>query len=497
MERRWLKLPRRLIEILFLKPIIKFHTKEPEFSKECFKRKGIIKNKKMKIENFGHPKIIFKEKIFSVSEYLNFLNEIIIPQKAIIQGEIGEKINSYSRYSFFNLLDKQGGVLKCFVWQEIIDVLGMNIQPGMEIKVFGFPKIKTDRGELTFQVERIELVGEGILKKQFEILKKKLEMLGYFREELKKPIPKFCENIGLITSKVGRGALKDFKTHLGKFNFKIFFYEVKVEGSFAIDEIISAIKWFNLNMPNLDVIVLVRGGGDWESLQPFNSEEIVKAIFASKIPILTGIGHEDDITLADLAASLRASTPTHAAKILTENWQFAFKEIKKFEENFIVLFYRLLKENEEKIKIFKKNIFSNLNKKILERERNLLNLIEILNSHFKSYFKKFEILEVYFRRNILIIERLLKEKKNKNKDYQELIIKQKNNFLEKISKNIKSQEQKITIANPILKLKQGYSITYDEDGKIIKDLKKLKKLEKIKTKLYKGNIISKIDEVEY
>ena len=126
--------------------------------------------------------------------------------------------------------------------------------------------------------------------------------------ERKKPIPRFCERIGLITSKYGKGAKPDFEKHLVPFGFKVYFYDVRVEGMSAISQIVEAIQWFNKNMLDLDVLILIRGGGDWESLQAFNSEEVVRAIASSRIPVICGVGHESDITLADLAADLRAST---------------------------------------------------------------------------------------------------------------------------------------------------------------------------------------------
>ena len=195
-------------------------------------------NKSLKVEP------VIEEKVFTVSEFLDFLNKILVPQRVIVRGEIGEKIDEYPNYTFFNLLDKDGSILKCFAWGEVIEVLGIPLEGGMEIRVIGYPEIRKERGELKFQVRRIELIGEGILKKQFEILKKKLAVLGYFALERKKPIPRFCENIGLITSKYGKGAKKDFLTHLGNFGFRIFFYDVRVEGLLALPEIITAINYF-------------------------------------------------------------------------------------------------------------------------------------------------------------------------------------------------------------------------------------------------------------
>lgn len=439
-----------------------------------------------------------EERVFSVSEFLDYLNNILKPQKAIVQGEIGEKVNDYEDrgFAFFDLLDKDGSILKCFTWREKIENLGIKLEPGIEIKVFGYPEIRKNRGELKFQVERIELVGEGILKKQFEILKKKLASLGYFDQELKKPIPRFCENIGLITSKYGKGAKNDFLTHLGRFGFRVLFYDVRVEGMFALSEIIEAITYFNQNFPSLDVLVLTRGGGDWESLQPFNSEEIVKAIRASRIPIITGIGHEDDTTLADLAADFRASTPTHAAKILNENWKLALNNISQFEKNFHISINRIFKNIREKFVFFEKNLTNVVEKQISLKQKGLENLLGNLNLRFQNYFKKFEILENEFRGNFSKIITLIKDQKLKIEELLKNLIKSKNWWVEKMRNLLKQQEEKLIISDPILKLKQGYTITYDENGKIIKNPNKLKIGQTIKTKFYKGRVLSKIKKIE-
>ena len=437
-----------------------------------------------------------EEKVFSVSEFLDFLNKILVSQWAIVRGEIGEKIDKYPNYTFFNLLDKDGSILKCFAWSEVIEALGIPLEGGMEIRVIGYPEIRKEKGELKFQVKRIELIGEGILKRQFEVLKKKLVALGYFDEKFKKPIPRFCQNIGLITSKYGKGAMKDFLTHLGKFNFQIFFYDVRVEGLLALPEIITAINYLNQNFPQLDVLVLTRGGGDWESLQPFNSEEIVKTIQASKIPIIAGIGHEDDETLADLAVDLRASTPTHAAKILNENWELALINIYEFEKNLNVLTNKIFKNIKEKIIFFEKNLTTEIKREILLKWKGLDDLMRNLNFGFQDYFREFEILEKEFKRNYLKIKSLLKNVELTVEQFLGNLIKNKSRFQKKIENLLRQQEEKLILSSPVLKLKQGYTITLDELGKMIKDPDKLKIGEIIKTKFYKGQVLSKIKKIE-
>ncbi len=450
----------------------------------------------MQVREIVNIKNVSPEKIFTVSEFLEFLNNILTPCQATIKGEVGERIDSYPDYTFFNLLDKKKSILKCFAFKEVILSLGIPLEPGMEIKVTGYPEIRKNRGELKFQIQRIELIGEGVLKKQYEILKKKLEAAGYFAPERKKPIPEFCENIGLITSEYGKGAKKDFLTHLGNFGFKVFFYDVRVEGSFSLYEIIEAIRWFNTNLPYIDVLVLTRGGGDWESLSPFNSEEIVKAIFASKIPIITGIGHENDQTLADLAADFRASTPTHAAKVLTDNWKLASINLNEFEKNLNSSINRRFKIIKEKIAFFEKNLTCILKKEILSKQKRLDDLIRNLNRGFQTYFKEFEILEKEFKKNLFKIKVLIRNKKAEIKRLLETLIKHKNRWERKVEKLLRQQEEKLILSSPSLRLKQGYSITSDEFGKIIKDPRKLKISQIIKTRFYKGQVLSRIKKIK-
>lgn len=452
----------------------------------------------MKANEITEIETELKEKIFTVSEFLDFLNEILIPNQAIVQGEIGQKIDIREKYITFNLLDKTDkSVLKCFVWKDVLDFLGIELKEGMEIKVFGIPKIyKSPFGsEFEFEVKKIWLVGEGILKLAFEALKKKLEKEGLFDQKYKKQIPKFCQKIGLITSKYGKGAKPDFERHLGKFGFKVYFYDVRVEGIFAIQEIVSAIRWFNENLPNLDVLVIIRGGGDWESLQAFNSEEVARAIFASKIPVICGIGHESDFTIADFVADLRASTPTDAAKILTENWQQAAKSILSIEKNINFYFEKSLKGEKEKLDIFQQVLISRFQKEIFQKNKELRSVLQNLKNVFRHYREKFQDKEREFLKNSYFLKNLMKQKKEKIAELSLKLESFRKRWLERIKSSLKEKEKNLFFESPIFKLKQGYTLTFDSFGKIIKDPKKLKLSQKIKTQFFKGQVISEVKKI--
>jgi len=394
-----------------------------------------------------------EEKVFTVSEFVDSINEVLVNRKVIIQGEVGEKISGYPNFSIFYLLDKnEDAVLKCFIWKSQLDTLGVELRAGLEVKVGGFPEIVKRRGEFTYHVEKIGLVGEGVLKQAFEALKRKLAQAGFFDSARKRSIPRFCQKIGLITSKYGKGALPDFQKHLGKYGFQIHFYDARVEGFSAIDDIVGAIRWFNEDMPDVDVLVLTRGGGNWESLQAFNSEILAKAIYSSKIPIICGVGHETDETIADYVADVRASTPTDAARILSDSWRLATTQIIEFEKYFIFSINKLFKSITERINFFEKSLTSRIESSISGENIKVDRLFQSLTRNAERW-------------------------------------------MEQIKKFLKQEKEKLTLSNPILKLKQGYTITLDGFEQIIKDSAKLKTSQIIKTKFYKGRIYSEVKEI--
>lgn len=439
-----------------------------------------------------------REKIFSVSEFLDFINSILFPQKVIVEGEIGEKIDEREKYITFNLLDKKDkSVLKCFLWRETLDVLGVKLKEGLEIRVFGFPRIfKSKYGtSFEFEVEKIWLLGEGILKQAFEALKKKLEAEGLFDPRFKKPIPKFCQKIGLITSKYGKGAKPDFEKNLGKFGFKVYFFDVRVEGIFAVEEIVEAIRWFNENLPDLDILVLIRGGGDWESLQAFNSEKVVRAIFASKIPVICGVGHESDYTLADFVADLRVSTPTEAAKVLTQSWLEARQAIKNFKENLNSNFLKILRKEKDKLSIFENQFNFHFAKEISNFKKELFRFEQSFSYRFSILKEKLRAREREFKKNLNLILKLLQKEREKTKMLEEGLKKSKTKWLEKLKEKLKEREKTIFTSSPLYKLKQGFTITFNEKGKLIKNVKELNSREKIKTKFFKGQVVSQINKI--
>jgi exodeoxyribonuclease VII large subunit len=204
-------------------------------------------------------------------------------------------------------------------------------EDGLHITVRGALSVYDARGEYQIYVTLIEPVGLGALQLAFEQLKKKLELEGLFAAARKKPLPVLPRCIGVVTSPTGaaiRDVLRVLKRRFP--NAQVSLYPVKVQGAGAAAEIVEALRHFN-QMNTVDVLILTRGGGSLEDLWAFNEEILARAIFASQIPVITGVGHETDFTIADFVADLRAPTPSAAAEIVVKSRQEFERHIAEYQ----------------------------------------------------------------------------------------------------------------------------------------------------------------------
>lgn len=440
--------------------------------------------------------VISKNKVFTVTEFIEFVNGLFEPFKShrvTVEGEVGEDINLYSRYGFFKLIDENDSVLQCFAFKRVIDKMEIDLEPGMEVKIKGYPEVRKKKGNFNFQVKRISPTGEGDLKRQFEKLKKKLKKQGFFKKEEKQKVPDFAEKVGLITSG-GSDAEKDFRTHLENYGFTIYRYDSRVEGDSAIEDVIAGIQQLN-NNPDLDVIVITRGGGSWESLQAFNSEEVVRAVFSSNKPIVSGVGHENDITLLDLVADARVSTPTDAGKYLSESWKEGEQFIKQSEKDLSATLKNLMERTKQRFEEMKRFFEREIENKVDELKQSLNRDFKFLTNQLKSKIEKFYSLEKSFRANEYKIRVNLKEKNKKVENLVEQLNQNKKRWRKTLTKQLSQEEKKLRISSPEFKLQQGYSIT-KKQGTIVKNTADLDEGDKIKTKLSKGSVNSRVEDNE-
>jgi exodeoxyribonuclease VII large subunit len=250
----------------------------------------------------------------SVSQFLGIINEtlrVAFPE-VIIEGEVSSfKINQ-GKFVFFDLKDDTN-VLSCFM---MLHQLRLPIEDGMKVRVTGQAKV-TKFSKFSLTVKAIEFAGEGEIKRAMEILRKKLDTEGLFAPERKRPLPVFPQRIGLITSGTSAAYADFIKIINARWSgLTIVHADVTVQGPTAPDQLVGALEYFNQISPSVDVVVMVRGGGSIEDLQAFSTEQVARAVASSRTPIIVGVGHEVDFSLADYASDLRAATPTDAARLV-------------------------------------------------------------------------------------------------------------------------------------------------------------------------------------
>ena len=254
------------------------------------------------------------DQILSVSELSDYINQTLeyAYPSVVVEGEVSSFKISQGKWVFFDIKDSQT-TLGCFM---SIYQLNTPLEDGMLVRVVAQPKLTT-WGKFSLTVKSVELAGEGSVKKAFELLKLKLEKEGLFALDRKRQLPQYPKKVALVTSKQA-AAFNDFVTILQDRwgGVMVDHLQVQVQGSSAPQQIVEAIEYFNMKAEDYDALVIIRGGGSAEDLQAFQTEPVARAIYSSEIATLVAIGHEDDISLAELVADLRAATPTDAARLL-------------------------------------------------------------------------------------------------------------------------------------------------------------------------------------
>lgn len=243
----------------------------------------------------------------------------------VVEGEVsGFKVNK-GQYVFFDIKDAQGS-LGCFM---MVFQLRIPLEDGMKVRVVAQPKL-TAWGKFSLTVRDVRPVGEGSLKRAFELLKKKLAAEGLFDPARKRPLPYMPQRIGVISSTEAAGYADFIKIINDRWQgLDIIVANTQVQGDAAPRQIVRAVEYLNGLAEPLDVMVIIRGGGSADDLSAFNDEPLVRAIAASRTPTVVGVGHEVDVSLADMAADVRAATPSNAAQIIVPDRQEVVRDVER------------------------------------------------------------------------------------------------------------------------------------------------------------------------
>jgi exodeoxyribonuclease VII large subunit len=383
--------------------------------------------------------------------------------EVLVEGEISNFRAPSSGHFYFSIKDAQS-MIKCVIFRSANSRLKFDIEDGMKVLCRGRVSVYDKQGQYQLYVDKIDPLGEGALHVAFEKLKQKLNKEGLFDMEYKKELPEFIKRLGVITSPTGAAVRDIVKVAERRYEgIEITICPVKVQGEGAAEEIASAISLMNeyndyindtdIFEEKIDAVIVGRGGGSLEDLWAFNEEILAREIFASKIPVISAVGHEIDFTISDFTADHRAATPSAAAELAVP--------LKKELLNKVLTLSEGLKDSvNDKINILAEKVKGLTDSYVL---REPINVILQLRQRLDDVV---HMMEVKVRHCLELGERRLD-----------------------------TGNSKLCMLSPLAVLDRGYSITF-RDGKVLKKTRGLEKKQKIVTRLAEGNIISVIDRIE-
>ena len=371
-----------------------------------------------------------------------YLNEILI------KGEISNFKNHYTGHLYFTLKD-ENSLIKCIMFKTYAQKLNFMPKDGMKVIILGSVSVFERDGVYQIYAKVMQEDGLGDLYTKYQKLKQKLEELGLFKQEYKKPIPMFPKIIGVLSSQTG-SVIKDIINVSTRRNPNVYIrlLPVPVQGEGAAEKIAYGIEYMNKNKL-ADILILARGGGSLEDLWPFNEEIVAHSIFNSEIPIISAVGHETDFTIADFVSDLRAPTPSAAAELAVPDIYELNKKIISYED-------RLRNSLIKKVELMR-----------LRKEKCMSSVV------FKEPTRKINDNYLKIDMHIKQLENLIKQKcKTEKTKYIELV-------------------SKLDALSPLKTLSRGYTIT-EKDNKIIKSKSNLNTGDTINLKFIDGNVIAEV-----
>ena len=441
-----------------------------------------------------------QEHIYSISELNDEVASTLTEAFGVIlvEGEISNLMRSAAGHVYFSLKDESASV-RCAMFRMQNQSLDFDLRDGMQILARAKVGLYKQRGEFQLIVEYAEESGEGLLRQRFELLKQTLQKEGLFDELHKKPLPKMPKTIGLVTSPKGAAVQDIIKTIKRRYPIvRVIVYPTLVQGNEATKKIASAIDIAN-QRDECDVIIIARGGGSLEDLWCFNKELVARSIFHSKIPIISGIGHETDFTITDLVADLRAATPTAAAEIALPTTSEIVDRLNRY-------IFDITQLTDYKVNHFRHQLKSaSLRMQASHPQSKLqfnMQKLDLINEKMQ----KLPMIQVRDLKNIFKISfsKLLASNPKINIEAERQNLEMKNMALSNaIIGLIESKRNRFSVmtaqlegASPLQSLSRGYALVTNEDGRNIKSVKKIKTGASVKTKLSDGSFVSRVEKID-
>lgn len=393
--------------------------------------------------------------VYSVSQVNSYIKNMFTQDfmlaRISIRGEVSNCKYHSSGHIYFTLKDEKAAIA-CVMFAGNRKGLSFTLKEGQKVEAEGGISVYEQNGSYQLYARKITLDGAGELYKQYESLKTRLEEMGMFAEEYKKPIPQYAMKIGIVTAQTG-AAVRDIITVAKRRNpyVKLILYSVFVQGEGAKESIVQGIK--ALDQLGLDILIVGRGGGSIEDLWAFNEECVARAIFECNTPVISAVGHEVDVTIADYVADLRAPTPSAAAELAVFDLRALEEKLGRYNRMFLALIEQKLEENRTRLKQqeLKLQVLSP-GQKLLEKRQRLLSVADKLEYN---------------------INKILSDRKHRLALYA----------------------QKLQGLSPFISLERGYAYVQDKDGVSVRSVKQITIGEEIQVQFLDGQAKAKITEL--
>lgn len=414
-----------------------------------------------------------------------------------VEGELSNFSQPSSGHWYFSLKDNKAQI-RAAMFKNCNRWIKFNPSPGTHILVRGKLSLYEGRGDFQLIVDHMELAGDGLLQKAFDALKRKLEIEGLFATERKRAIPKYPVHIGVITSQTA-AALQDVLNVISRRypGMTVFLYPTPVQGDKAAPGIIQALK--KANQQNIcEVLLLVRGGGSLEDLQPFNEESVARAIAKSTIPVIAGVGHEIDFTIADFVADQRAPTPSAAAELACPESDTIRSVINRYERRLSVLMESSIIKHQHQIQLFKarleilrpQNQIARLTQRVDHIDIRLNQLITLILGQKKQQLQLYEqqLQSIHPGREV-------RETRQKLSGLSQRLISSMNYRLTNQQKHIINLEQQLKIVSPLSIMKRGYAVVrIAKNNQLLKQASQVKPGDILEVQLADGHINASVTQ---
>ena len=414
-----------------------------------------------------------------------------------LSAEISNFVAASSGHWYFTLKDDRAQV-KGAMFKGANRKVHQKPKEGDKVLVKANISLYEPRGDYQIIVEHMEPEGEGQLKQQFEMLKQQLASEGIFAQEFKKPIPEIVLKVGIVTSPTG-AALHDILTVLQRRNpaIEVVIYPSQVQGDIAVSLICAAVTQANLRN-EVDVLIVGRGGGSLEDLWSFNSEQVARTIFASSIPIISAVGHEIDVSIADFVADMRAPTPSVAAELVSQDQSTLRNKTLILQDKLLKAFHRLQQELIHQHQAVKQRLLQNHPQKQLEQKSQYVDQLQYtLQSAIKQKLTQAKQQQEHMQNRLSLSspQQLLQRHQLRLQELQTKLQRSCQQLVEIKQQKLFNNMHLLNTVSPLATLARGYSISFKQ-GNIVKSTQQVQVSDLLVTRLADGEIHSEIHQIK-